>query len=234
MPSKARDANWIDGLRGVASFTIVTGHLCTAFIPWMHAPALGENGPVFVMQWPVLRLLVGGRSAVALFFLITGYVTSLSSLRLAKAGDTSAAFGNISRSALARTGRLVLPTIIATTISWAFAQIGAYGMAKHCDATWIRQGYHDREPTLSAAVYSLVHAEIQTWTVGWDEYDGTQWTLILFLQGAFLVYTFMLASMHVTPRARKAMLLVLYVYSWLGNQREFRSFCSKISRTYYT
>lgn len=213
-----RDANWVDGLRGVASFMVVCGHLCTAFVPWLHSPAHSAKEAPYIFQLPFFRLCVGGRSAVALFFLITGYVNSIGPIGKSRAGNTEAAFTGIARSALARSGRLVLPTLIATLFSWFLANTNAYHMTKHVDSTWIRQGWHRQEPTIWAALKSLFRAEVETWTNGWDEYDGTQWTLRLFLEGSMMVYMTMLATILVTPRARKSVFVLLYLYSWACGQ----------------
>ncbi|KAJ9648832.1 hypothetical protein H2201_005092 [Coniosporium apollinis] len=217
MPS-ARDANWIDGLRGVASFVVVTGHLVTAFAPHIHSPAPSPSESPALFQLPILRLCAAGRGAVALFLLITGYVNAIGPISKSRAGNADAAFVSIARSALARTGRLVLPTAIATLISWFLANVNAYHMTMHVDATWIRQGWHRQEPTVWAAVTSLVHAQISTWTTGWNEYDGTQWSLIYFLIGSMIVYMTMVATVLVTPRARKVVYVVLFSYAWMSGQ----------------
>ncbi|KAF2268563.1 hypothetical protein CC78DRAFT_540829 [Lojkania enalia] len=209
-----RDANWIDGLRGIASFMVVSGHLCTAFVPWLHSPAPDPKAAPHLFQLPFFRLVVGGRAAVALFFLITGYVNSIGPIAKARAGNTDAAFHGIARSALARSGRLILPTMTATFLTWFMANTNAYHMTKHVDSTWIRQGWHRQEPTLWMALKSLFKAEVQTWTIGWDEYDGTQWTLHLFLEGSMLVYTTMFATVMVRPKARFLVYAVLYLYFW--------------------
>ncbi|KAF2200799.1 hypothetical protein GQ43DRAFT_60887 [Delitschia confertaspora ATCC 74209] len=213
-----RDANWIDGLRGVASLTVVVGHLCTSFAPWLHSPAPDAKTAPHIMQLPFLRLCVGGRSAVALFFLITGYVNAIGPIGRARAGNTDAAFTGIARSALARSGRLVLPTMIATLFSWFLANTNAYHMTKHVDSTWIRQGWHRQEPTMWMALKTLFRAQIETWTVGWDDYDGTQWTLHLFLEGSMLVYMTMLATILVTPKARMLIFGFLYIYFWQAGE----------------
>ncbi|KAF2876712.1 acyltransferase family-domain-containing protein [Massariosphaeria phaeospora] len=209
-----RDANWIDGLRGIASFMVVSGHLCTALVPWLHAPAHDPKTAPHLFQLPFLRLAVGGRSAVALFFLITGYVNSIGPIGRSRAGNTDAALNGIARSALARSGRLVLPTMIATALSWFLANTNAYHMTKHVDSTWIRQGWHRQEPTLWQAFKSLTRAEVETWTIGWNDYDGTQWTLHLFLEGSMLVYMTMFATVLVKPKARFIIYAVLYIYFW--------------------
>ncbi|KAF2477870.1 uncharacterized protein BDR25DRAFT_4873 [Lindgomyces ingoldianus] len=209
-----RDANWIDGLRGIASFMVVCGHLCTAFVPWLHAPADDPKSAPHLFQLPFFRLCVGGRGAVALFFLITGYVNSIGPIGKSRAGNHDAAFMGIARSALARSGRLVLPTMIATAFSWFLANTNAYHMTKHVDSTWIRQGWHRQEPTMWMALKTLVRAEVETWTIGWDDYDGTQWTLHLFLEGSMLVYMTMMATVLVKPKARILVFALLYLYFW--------------------
>lgn len=193
---------------------VVCGHLCTAFVPWLHAPAHDPKSAPHLFQLPFFRLAVGGRSAVALFFLITGYVNAIGPIGKSRSGNTDAAFNGIARSALARSGRLILPTMIATMLSWFLAQTNAYHMTKHVDSTWIRQGWHRQEPTLWMAFKSLFRAEVETWTIGWDDYDGTQWTLHLFLEGSMLVYMTMFATVLVKPKARFLIYAVLYLYFW--------------------
>lgn len=64
------------------------------------------------------------------------------------------------------------------------------------------------------AFKSLFRAQTETWTTGWDEYDGTQWTLHMFLEGAFMVYTTMLATVLVRPKARFIIYGIMYMYFW--------------------
>ncbi|KAI4931204.1 hypothetical protein J4E85_003793 [Alternaria conjuncta] len=184
-----RDANWID-------------------------PAADAKSAPHLFQLPFFRLAVGGRSAVALFFLVTGYVNSIGPISKSRQGNHDAAFHGIARSALARSGRLILPTMAATIVTWFMANTNAYHMTKHVDAQWIRQGWHRQEPTLWMAFKSLFRAQTETWTTGWDEYDGTQWTLHMFLEGAFMVYTTMLATVLVRPKARFIIYGIMYMYFW--------------------
>jgi hypothetical protein len=173
--------------------------------------------PPTLFQLPFLRLCVSGRTAVAIFFLITGYVNSIGPLSKACTGDYEAAFASIARSALARSGKLVLPVALATTISWALANVGAYQMAEFVDSVWIKQGHHPPAATLGDAFLSLVRAQIGTWTEVWNEnYDGTQWTLILFLEGSMLVYLTVFSTILVTSKARKFIFAAVYIYGWLS------------------
>ena len=158
---------------------------------------------------------MGGRSGVAIFFIITGYVNALSSISKSRAGNPDAAFINISKSALARTGKLVLPAVFATIFSWILANLNSYKMSENIDSVWIRQGYHKQESNIFMAIISLIRAIIQTWTTGWNEYDGTQWTLVLFLQSSMTVYTVSLATTLVAPKTRRIIFGLLYLYFWI-------------------
>jgi hypothetical protein len=159
---------------------------------------------------------------VAIFFLVTGYVNSIGAIGKARAGNYEAAFTGIARSSLARSGRLVLPTMVATFITWLIANVNGYHMTKHVDATWIRQGWHRQEPTVWMALVSLFKAETETWTIGWNDYDGTQWTLHMFVEASMLVYITMFATVMVKPKARLLVYAVLYAYFWKAGDGESR------------
>jgi hypothetical protein len=201
----------------MASLFVVIGHLCTSFAPHLHSPTNAPGMEPSLFQLPFLRLCVSGRTAVALFFLITGYVNSIGPLSKASAGDYEGAFTSIARNALARSGKLILPVALATTISWTLANMGAYQTAEFVDSVWIKQGYHPPAASLCDAFSSLVRAQIGTWTEVWNEnYDGTQWTLILFLEGSMLVYLTVFSTIMVTSRSRKFIFAAVYVYGWLS------------------
>jgi hypothetical protein len=164
---------------------------------------------------------------VAIFFIITGYVNSLSAITKARSGNIDGALVGISKSALTRSGRLIFPAIFATIFSWALANMNAYRMAEHIDSTWIRQGYHRQEPTMMLATFSLIRAIMSTWTTGWNEYDGTQWTLILFVQGSMMVYIVMLATITTSRKARRLVLMSLYFYFWACGDGMY-CFCASV------
>lgn len=201
----------------MASLFVVIGHLCTSFAPHLHSPTNAPGTSPTLFQLPFLRLCVSGRTAVALFFIITGYVNSIGPLSKASGGNYEGAFASIARSALARSGKLVLPVALATTISWILANVGAYQMAEFVDSVWIRQGHHPPAASLCDALSSLARAQIGTWTGVWNEnYDGTQWTLILFLEGSMLVYLTIFSTILVTSRTRKYIFAAVYLYGWMS------------------
>jgi peptidoglycan/LPS O-acetylase OafA/YrhL len=84
----------------------------------------------FPFALPFFRLILhGGFLAVAIFFVLSGYVCSIKPLKLARVGKPEEARKVIGSSAFRRVIRLALPAMLATSISWWLAQVGAYDMA---------------------------------------------------------------------------------------------------------
>jgi peptidoglycan/LPS O-acetylase OafA/YrhL len=117
--------NNAQGIRGMACFLVVIAHGFQGF----GMPETSFDVP-FPFALPFFRLILhGGFLAVAIFFVLSGYVCSMKPLKLARAGKSEEARKVIGSSAFRRVIRLVLPVTLATTISWYLAQVGAYNMA---------------------------------------------------------------------------------------------------------
>ncbi|KAK7739642.1 hypothetical protein SLS53_005609 [Cytospora paraplurivora] len=134
---KEGNVKWVDGLRGIASALVVLTHLTRAWDGDLFNATSAENAPPRLLQLPYLRILIQGRIGVTIFSFVTGYVCALKPIRLCSQGNQEAAFTSISRSALRRIPRLVLPAAAATAVSWAMAETGLYAVAKHQDSWFI-------------------------------------------------------------------------------------------------
>jgi peptidoglycan/LPS O-acetylase OafA/YrhL len=92
-------------------------------------PATSFDVP-FPFALPFFRLVLhGGFLAVAIFFVMSGYVCSIKPLKLARAGKADDARKVIASSAFRRVIRLGIPATVATTMSWFLCQVGAYDLA---------------------------------------------------------------------------------------------------------
>ncbi|KAJ5772615.1 hypothetical protein N7520_003144 [Penicillium odoratum] len=216
--SRQRSNNWIDGIRGIAATTVVTYHLCSAFAKWLNSPAITEDGEVFIFQQPFFRLIVGGRFAVSLFFLITGYVNSVNFIKLKRNGDHGLVLSKLSKNTIARAGRLVVPTNIAIFMTWLICQLNGFLVASQVDSSWIRVVAAAPGPTLHDAIAGLFRNWVLFWEGGTSPYDPTYWTIPFFLKGSMLVYVTILATTFATPRFTKLLLIFLYSLSWLNGQ----------------
>lgn len=160
--------------------------------------------------------------AVALFFLITGYVNSFSTRKHIRNGDTSFALLNLSKSTFTRTGRLVAPTNAALFMGWIVCQLHGYRLAAQTDSFWIRVGAVPPGPTFGSAIWGLLQNLTLFWHGGVGLYDHTYWTIPFFVKGSMLVYLTLLGTTLTQPRYTKLIIIFLYLFAWSGGQGECR------------
>lgn len=155
-----------------------------------------------------------GRASVAVFAIISGYVNALKPTRQARGGQANEALIAIAKSAYRRTGRFLLPVVVATLISWLICQFGAYKLARVVDSQWIRDTSAPASPNFAAAFTDLFHNLVSTWTTGANIYDPIQWTMAYLLRGSMLIYYTLFATTFVQPRYRIMIYAALEFYYW--------------------
>ena len=187
---------------------------------------MSENLPPVLFQLPFLRTLMMGRSSVAAFAILSGYVNALKPIKQTRAGNIETALSGIAKSAFRRTGRFVIPAMIATLCSWLLCQFGGYRLASVVDSSWIRDTSPRPSSSFAGAFYDLFSCLIKTWTDGGNEYDKIQWTLTYLLRGSMLVYLTLFATAYLQPSYRIGCYCLMYAYYWCGGdgrQKPFQS-----------
>ena len=155
-----------------------------------------------------------GRASVAAFAILSGYVNGLKPTRQLRAGQVDACLAGVAKSAYRRTGRLIIPAILATMLSWAACQLGAFRFSRTVDSAWIRDTSPEPSPSFPAAIGALLDALATTWTSGANPYDPIQWTLSYLLRGSMLVYLSLFATAYLQPRFRAGVYGMLLLYYW--------------------
>eukprot|EP00035_Acanthoeca_spectabilis_P039001 m.58141 g.58141 ORF g.58141 m.58141 type:complete len:535 (+) comp9394_c0_seq1:176-1780(+) len=183
-----RKLKHLDGVRGVACMIVLFDHWIT--MGFQQGPT-SEPYPldsVFWRPWlfhTPLRVLVAGEFAVALFFVLSGYVL----LRQAyhRPWDNRKV---LLRSALARWPRLWLPTTFASLLYYAWLHFGPFegGMTCHNvgDVDQYAIVLHPNASAVSAGEM-LLNVAVGQWTYDSALYTIT-WTLQVELIVSFVVY----------------------------------------------
>ncbi len=154
---------------------------------------------------------------MSIFALVTGYVCALKPIRLIRGGDRNAAFVSVAKSAFRRVPRLVLPTTIATTLTWFFCQFGVFEVGSRVDSWWINFSSPPMTPYIGEAIYNLLLNIITTWTKGGNMYDHHTWTLLPLLRASMLIYMMVVATAYCKARYRMTIELGLFLYCYIGN-----------------
>jgi peptidoglycan/LPS O-acetylase OafA/YrhL len=122
-----RSTDFLDGIRGVASLVVLLTHtLVNTHQELYFGFGSGPSGNYYVLQLPFIRLLYGGSSMVAMFFIVSGYVLSFKPLQNARLAQWNDLYLQLSSSVLRRTARLLIPSLLVSGTTMVFAQLGAF------------------------------------------------------------------------------------------------------------
>jgi peptidoglycan/LPS O-acetylase OafA/YrhL len=193
--------SYLDGLRGFAAFVVYWHHHQL----WAHEggenvmeSAFGFNGQYYLASFHGVRtFFTGGHFAVAVFFVISGYVLSAKPLALIYAGEFSKLTDNLSSALFRRWIRLYIPIICTTFffLSW-----------RHAFGLWVASV--EWQSTYRDEVWKW-YSEFKNFSyvfnmggTPWFYYNGHVWTIPLEYKGSLIVYTTLLALSRSTKNAR--------------------------------
>ena len=195
---------YLDGLRGFAALLVFSLH----HQGWGHSSmreqsilenAFGFDERYYFVSFPGLRLLFsGGHLAVAVFFVISGYVLSAKPMSLVHAGEFTKMADNLASSMFRRWLRLYIP-VICTTFLWM--------------TSWhlfnIRSGTPRSplpEPTYFAEVWKW-YCDFKNYSYVFQNepknaYNDHTWSIPMEFRGSIVIYTSILAFSRCRRNAR--------------------------------
>ncbi|KIV93830.1 hypothetical protein PV10_05016 [Exophiala mesophila] len=197
---------YLDGLRGFAALLVyclhhqVWGHSGTK-AEFILENAYGWDRQFYFACLPGIRLFFsGGHLAVAVFFVISGFVLSAKPLSLIHAGETGQLSDNLGSALFRRWLRLFIP-VIGTTFVW-MTSWHLFGIKSSNPASpEPEKKYIDELWNWYAALknYSFVFHEDPAFA-----YNDHTWSIALEFKGSIIVYTALLALARCRRNARLA------------------------------
>jgi peptidoglycan/LPS O-acetylase OafA/YrhL len=192
----------LEGLRGLAAAMVVVWHFIWAFAPWVLGSVAGSPAQGLVGN-PVAAG-IDGPAAVALFFVLSGFVIPLRFFRSGRAGM-------ILRAAARRWPRLAGLSLLAVLFSYGLFRFGLFYFREAAVVTgspWL--GTYGGGAPGGALPISLARA-VREGLVGAfvdksDSYDPVLWTMRHELLGSFLSMGLALISRRRSARASGAII----------------------------
>jgi len=177
----------LEGLRGLASITVLIWHIILGFYPEL----LGDYGGAVSgsgIRGHFWFGLVYGSAAVALFFVLSGYVLTLKFFR--SGGDLVI----LQRSAIKRWPRLAGPVLLAVLLSWMIGSLGFYKYVEGAAITnsqWLgsfanaaaQRGFEER-----SFLDGLGQGAFLTFFRGDSYFNTNIWTMRIEFIGSFIAY----------------------------------------------
>jgi len=197
-----RDAA-LEALRGLASVSVLFWHNILGFFPQRSGIYPGQDlSKAFVSRF--WFGLVYGTSAVAFFFVLSGFVLTR---RFFLSGDVT----SIQRNAIKRWPRLAMPVLVTVLASWACLRFQLYS---HQPAAIITQswwlwyfGNASNTPIVPDFLFALRLGTLLTFFHGDSLYDSSLWTMRFEFVGSFVVMGLALLVRQTPTRALKIYLI---------------------------
>lgn len=186
---------YLDGLRGFSALLVYLHHHLIWAHPGLRGQFVLENTFGYEHQYyfacfPIIRIFFsGGNSAVAIFFLISGYVLSVSPVRAIHSNEPARLRDCLSSALFRRWIRLFLPVLATTFIwmtSWHVLGIRSHNpIAKQPEETYGKELWHFYR---NFRQYSFIFSDSF-----WNDYNDHQWSIPLEFRGSVLVWITLLA-----------------------------------------
>jgi peptidoglycan/LPS O-acetylase OafA/YrhL len=214
---------YLDGLRGFSALMVYWMHNELYAHEMVRGPsilenAFGYNKQYYFVCFPGIRTLFsGGHLAVAIFFVLSGYVLSFRPLTLLHDGDL-VKFGDGLASALYRRWlRLFVPLIgtsfVFMTLNWLIPGLTTFDSEpKYVDE--VLKWYYELKE------FSFI---FRSGGEPWFSYNTQSWTIALEMKGSIIIYTCLLAFARCGRNARLSCqfgLIFYFLYivdGWYGS-----------------
>lgn len=217
---KTMSTTYLNGIRGLACWIVFNHHMTMdIYRPWIFkAYGVGEPGVnEYFFQLPIVRVLHTGKGMVCLFFALSGFVLSYSSLRKINNGHPEKVGDEILTglsSALLRRGiRLFTPMFVLAFISAIFTYYMPWGEMDH-DA-----------PSIFLHMLKFYRACVKvmnpySWeTTKMPRHFPHAWTLAQEYRLSLALFLMLIATCKLTPLARKLVIATVAIWSMYCDRR---------------
>lgn len=224
---------YLDGLRGLACYCVFFSHYTTAYCNEVWHP-YGEGGnhhfvqTNHIFQLPIIRLIYNGQAAVAIFFVLSGYVLSYKPLKLMHSHDYEKLQIALGSGIFRRWFRLFLPVAALFIINLFLVQFGAY--------SWFDK-FHAENPKMPPGIieeylpagdsfwgtahnayisfFEFARGTLFSWTKNGDlpNVDGHTWTLHVEFRSSCILFLFLSGCSRMQPNLRLAFFICSSFFS---------------------
>lgn len=214
----ARETTWLDGLRGVAAFLVMTYHY---HLSWYGASLEAPYGARGDMSWQIWRLpflriiMCSGHLQVSIFFVLSGFVLSWGPLSSIQSGRYEKLAQSLGSAVFRRWMRLFLPCFIIGF--WALLEVW-----------WEIELPTERKDTFLAQCWDYIlecerfanpfHLERFTME-GNHKYSWIMWTIPFEFAGSLLVFTLLLGVGRIRRYKKRTMVVFgIVIYACISGR----------------
>lgn len=212
---------WLDGLRGVAAFLVYIYHFQHMFHQSFNLGYASNDGDNdhWLIQLPIVRLIVNGQVQVATFYVLSGVSLSLKPLRLARSHSFEKFHETMFSSVFRRALRLYLPVFAVQVGVLIATLLGMYNHAYALSQSWPYGGTNEFMHT----VFESNWAQTQDWIHAmWKFadpfvpdrplYDVHLWTIPIEFRNSIILFAVLVGVSKLKASTRISLVVMLWVY----------------------
>ena len=180
----------LEGLRGLAAIVVVVHHLVYMFYTPLNTGKMNVDHHPFPFEQHIygtpLALVYAGTLAVAIFFVLSGFVLSIGYFQ---SKDKSI----IKKLASTRYLRLMLPALASVMIAYLIIKLGLNGIiANTANTVGEGSGYANALQFEASFFDALKNGALEVFISDRHPYNTVLWTMFIEFWGSFMVFTFLL------------------------------------------
>jgi peptidoglycan/LPS O-acetylase OafA/YrhL len=209
---KKHSTEYLDGLRGLASFIVFIFHFTHLQYPGTNT-GYGVSKNPSIWQLPIIRFVYSGAAMVSIFFVVSGYVLTHRFIQKMYRQEFGTLYSSLTSLTFRRALRLFLPALASCVLSFICASFGLIYFPEKVD----HKPFHHGIPAL--AYY--IDRESNPWT--WDPYmegfyNPQLWSIALEYRASMVVFLAVLGLARSRTPVRMAVESGIVVHAF-GHKR---------------
>jgi peptidoglycan/LPS O-acetylase OafA/YrhL len=220
-------------LRGLACVIVFNFHFLYPYSDSMKH-GFGANAENrYLLQLPIVCLLVRGRAMVTLFFAISGYVLSYNFFSSCRDKQWDKAFSRLASLTLRRWMRLFLPASLSMLVVCFGVQMGAFRAAKALQHNPLAAGKWEEHPPhfpdFQTQMWDFAGmwwrwSSPFRWDLNYSPYDPHTWTIPVELRCSFVLFVLLVGSAGLKQRWRMGLTVLVAIYCLLQTRWDVATF----------
>ncbi|TID27879.1 hypothetical protein E6O75_ATG00646 [Venturia nashicola] len=196
---KTFTTQYLDGVRGLASFIVFIFHFTHLLFPSTNSGFIIGSNNTSIWQLPMIRFAYSGAAMVSVFFIVSGYVLTHRYIQKMYTRDYLSLYTSLTSLTFRRALRLFLPSLASCILAFICASVGIVVPPKNIHKQPFTHGL--------PALLQYIDLESNPWT--WDSYmDGFYnpqlWSIALEYRGSMVVFLCVLGLARTRASVRVA------------------------------
>jgi peptidoglycan/LPS O-acetylase OafA/YrhL len=204
---------YLDGVRGLASFIVFIFHFTHLLFPSTNSGYIAGSNNTSIWQLPIIRFAYSGAAMVSIFFIVSGYVLTHRYIQKMYRQEYLSLYTSLTSLTFRRALRLFLPSLASCIIAFICASLGII--------TAPTKRHHEPFTHGLPALLQYIDLESNPWT--WEPYvegfyNPQLWSISLEYRGSMVVFLSVLGLARTRTCVRVATESAIIIHAF-GHKR---------------